>query len=59
MNKAFSELKVGDRFTLNAVEYVKTQEVRVSCCRAINCQAVNDTNNKQYVQPSTTVSTNG
>lgn len=59
MNKQFSELSVGQRFTVNGVEYIKTQEVRVSCCRSINCQAVNDPNNKTYIQPSTTVSVNG
>jgi len=59
MNKNFSELAVGERFTLNGVEYVKTQEVKVSCCRSINCQAISDPNTKTYIQSSTTVTVNG
>jgi hypothetical protein len=59
MNKKFSELVVGERFTLNGTEYVKAQEVKVSCCRSVNCQSISDPNNKTYVQPSTTVTING
>lgn len=55
----FSELTVGQRFTVNGVEYVKTQEVKVSCCRSINCQAVNDPNLKTYIQAGTSVTVNG
>lgn len=58
MNKAFSDLSNGTRFTLNGSEYVKVQEVRVSCCRSINAQLVSDPNNKTYVQPSTIVVVN-
>lgn len=59
MNKSFSELAVGERFTINSTEYVKTQEIKVSCCRSINCQAVADPSNKTYIQPSTAVTVNG
>jgi hypothetical protein len=59
MNKQFSELAVGERFTVNGMEYVKMQEVRVSCCRSINAQAVNDINNKTFIGPTTTVTVNG
>jgi hypothetical protein len=59
MNKKFSELAVGERFTLNGMEYIKTQEVKVSCCRSINAQAVNDVNNKTFVGTNTVVVVNG
>jgi len=59
MNKQFSELAVGERFTVNGMEYIKTQEIRVSCCRSINAQAVNDINNKTFIGPTTTVTVNG
>jgi hypothetical protein len=59
MNKTFSELTVGQRFTINGTEYIKTQEVRVSCCKTINCQAVADPNNRIYIHPSTSVTLNG
>lgn len=58
MNKTFGELSVGDRFIFNNQEFVKTTEVRVSCCRTINACAANDSNNKVYIQPSSTVTVN-
>ena len=58
MTKQFSELSVGERFTLNGVEYVKTQEVRVSCCRSINAQTIADSNNKTFIPHNTTVNVN-
>lgn len=59
MTKKFSELAVGERFTLNGVEYIKTQEVRVSCCRSVNAQLINDANNKTFVGGNTVVNVNG
>lgn len=58
MNKVFSELAVGERFQLNGVNYIKIQEVRVSCCRSINAQDANNPANKTFVQASTTVTLN-
>lgn len=57
--KQFSELSVGDRFSYNGVEYIKTQEVRISCCRSVNCQAVNDPNHKTFVSGTALVNING
>ena len=59
IDKQFSQLAVGERFVLNGIEYIKTQEVRISCCRSINCQSVMDANHKNFVAPNTTVSVNG
>lgn len=58
MNKTFAELAVGDRFTLNGSQYVKIQDVRVSCCKTVNCHDVNNASNRIYVQPSTSVVVN-
>ncbi len=58
MNKTFAELANGARFTLNGSQYIKVEEVRVSCCRSINAQLVSDPNNKTYVQPATVVVVN-
>lgn len=58
MNKTFGELAVGDRFVFNNQEYIKTNEVRVSCCRSINACSANDSNNKVYIQPSSLVTVN-
>lgn len=58
MNKTFGELSVGDRFTFNNQEFVKTDEVRVSCCRSVNASIVTDSNSTVYFQPSTAVTVN-
>lgn len=58
MNKTFGELSNGDRFSLNGKEYVKIAEVRVSCCRRINAQSINNSNERILVQASTTVTVN-
>lgn len=55
MEKKFEELAVGSKFTVNNVQYVKTEEVRVSCCRSINCQMVTDTNQKAFFAGATVV----
>lgn len=55
MNKTFGELITGQRFILNGSEYVKVQEIKISCCKVINCQLVNDPNNKTYINPTTMV----
>jgi hypothetical protein len=58
MNKKFSELAVGERFKLNGSEYVKTQETKISCCRAINAQLVSDGSSQTWINPITMVTTN-
>ncbi len=58
MNKTFGELARGTRFTLNSNEYIKVEEVKVSCCRTVNAQLVSDANNRTYVQPATVVVVN-
>jgi predicted CxxxxCH...CXXCH cytochrome family protein len=58
MNKLFSELAVGDRFTSNGQEYIKIQDVRVSCCRSVNCHSVGNVNSKSFIHPSTMVTVN-
>jgi len=59
MNKTFAELAVGDKFTINGIEYTKTEEVRVSCCKTINAYAVADATQKAHFPGNTTVVVNG
>ena len=59
MEKQFSELSNTERFTVNGVEYVKTDEVKVSCCRSINCYVATDAEQKGYFPGNTTVTING
>lgn len=58
MEKNFSDVSVGGRFTMNGLDYIKTDTIRVSCCKSINAQAVNDPNNRTFVQDTTVVTVN-
>lgn len=58
MNKTFGELAKGTRFVLNGTEYVKIEEVKVSCCRTVNAQLTSDSNNRSYIQSGTVVVVN-
>ena len=59
MNKLFGEIAVGGKFTLNGIEYVKTADVRVSCCRTVNCQSISNPEQKTFVSVDTVVIYNG
>ena len=59
MEKTFKELIVGTKFSINNVEYVKIEPVRVSCCRSINCQVANDPSQKTFFPDEATVTVNG
>lgn len=59
MEKTFAEVAVGEKFTVNNVEYVKTEEVRVSCCKVINAYAVSDASQKAQFPGNITVTING
>lgn len=59
MEKTFAELVNGDKFIVNGVEYVKTDEVRVSCCKTINAHVASDISQKAQFPGNTTVVVNG
>ncbi len=59
MGKPLSEVSVGSIFTANGTDYIKTEDIRISCCKSVNCYAVNDAAQKTYFAPSTVVSVNG
>jgi hypothetical protein len=59
MEKKFEEIAVGTKFRINGMEYVKTEEVRVSCCRSINCHVAADVNQKVFFPGSTAVVVDG
>lgn len=58
INKMFQDLKIGDRFFLDNKEYVKQQDVRVSCCKTVNASTVENSGNTLYVQPTSMVLVN-
>lgn len=55
MEVKLSELKPGDRFKVNGSVYVKTDEVKVSCCKSINCYLLDNNSQKTYFAPNTLV----
>ena len=61
MQKPFSDVAVGETFELNGLRYVKIQDVRISCCKSVNCHNAADTNQKTFFPPNTlvTVVSNG
>lgn len=59
MQKLLSDVPVDTTFIVNGVEYKKVNEVKVSCCKSINAEAVGNANNKTYFPGNTLVDTNG
>jgi hypothetical protein len=57
-NKPFKEVKDGELFTLNNINYQKIKEVKISCCKRINAQACDNNSNRIKVDPDTEVTTN-
>jgi hypothetical protein len=57
--KLFTDLQVGDTFTVNGASYSKIPEVKISCCKSINAQATANSNNKTYFPGNTVVTING
>ena len=55
MEKQFSELVVGEKFSINGTEYVKMQEVRVSCCKSVNCYQLSHADQKTFFPGNTLV----
>lgn len=58
VDKTFNELSVNDRFFVNGMEYIKIETVRVSCCKSINAQEVNNSSVKSFFTEDTTVQIN-
>ena len=58
MNKQFKELNEGDIFTHNNMQYKKIASVKVSCCRSINAEQVDNVNQRTFILPNTEVEVN-
>lgn len=56
--KKFVDLAVGDKFTLNGIEYTRITDERISCCHVNNAAQINDPNTKIQVVPITEVEVN-
>jgi hypothetical protein len=60
MNKLFSELSVGQQFKAQGLDtlYKKTETVKISCCKSINAEEVNNSASKTFFAPGTVVVVN-
>jgi hypothetical protein len=59
LTKTLDQVTVGETFKVNNVEYTKEQEVRVSCCKSINCHLTSDPTQRTFFPGNTVVETNG
>ena len=58
VNKKFSDITVGQIFFVNGVEYVKIKDVRISCCKVVNCHNAANANQRGFFQGNTVVQVN-
>jgi len=52
----FMDLKVGDKFSYDGINYEKIPDERISCCRVNNARQLND-NTKVQILPLSEVDT--
>jgi len=58
MIKTFAELPVGARFSVDNIEYIKTETIRVSCCQSINAEQVANASVKNFFADDKAVNIN-
>lgn len=51
----FSDVANGTQFVANGIEYIKTETVKISCCRSINAHAVGNEANTTFITPNADV----
>lgn len=51
MSKEFKDIAVGEIFMLDGIKYTKVPVEKISCCKSINCVAVDNVANRKFVQP--------
>ena len=55
MQKLFKDISVGEQFNYNNKTYVKINNVKVSCCRSINCHVAGNEKDRAFLQPDNKV----
>lgn len=59
ITKQFKDVVVGEKFMYNGLEYERTADVRVSCCKILNAVSTTNPNAKIQIQPLKEVQVNG
>lgn len=57
-SKLFKDLADNDIFKSKGIEYKKIPQFKVSCCRSVNAEQVDNANQKTFIQPSEEVEIN-
>lgn len=55
IKKEFKDLLVNEEFVVNNVKYTKINEVKISCCRSVNCHVHGKQTERTFFAPSTQV----
>ena len=56
--KKFQDLADNDVFKSNGIEYKKIPMVKISCCRSINAEQVDNPTQRIFLKPDTEVEVN-
>ena len=59
LTKTLDQVAQGETFKVNNIEYTKIAEVRVSCCKSVNCHVSTDVNQRTFFPGNTVVETDG
>lgn len=59
LTKTLDQVAIGETFKINNIEYIKTEEIRISCCRSSNCYVLDDIKQQTFFPGNTVVETNG
>lgn len=57
VEKIFVEVPVGTKFTVNGLEYIKTETVKVTCCQSINAHLADNATARVFFQDTVMVTT--
>lgn len=58
MEKTLGDIAVGQDFKVNNQEFTKINDIRVNCCKVLNCHVKDDVNNKTFFPNNTVVTIN-
>jgi hypothetical protein len=58
MKKSFKDIENNTVFEYNSLQYKKIEVKKISCCRSVNAEDINDPKNRILVGPNVEVEVN-
>jgi hypothetical protein len=58
IEKTFAEVSTGTKFSVNGLDYIKVDSVRVTCCQSINAHLADNPGARVFFQDSVVVTVN-